>query len=168
MRVHLVRAGYSGCDDKEMEDEMSEEKYLCPQCGTMNNELRAEIARRDERIAELEAMVNPASFKKFLIGQIKDPELAKEYAKACIQDDTYKELLARRDEIITRLKNDLTASVESESTKKVKLYDLALEYAAAWIENSLVGEENARVIEFGKNMAMSIRAAKEMKDDKEQ
>jgi len=98
MRVHLVRAGYSGCDDKEMEDEMSEEKYLCPQCGTMNNELRAEIARRDERIAELEAMVNPASFKKFLIGQIKDPELAKEYAKACIQDDTYKELLARRDE----------------------------------------------------------------------
>jgi len=64
--------------------------------------------------------------------------------------------------------NDLTASVESESTKKVKLYDLALEYAAAWIENSLVGEENARVIEFGKNMAMSIRAAKEMKDDKEQ
>ena len=35
-----------------------------------------------------------------------------------------------------------------------------LEYAAKWIENSLVGETNERVIEFGKNMAMSIRAAK--------
>ncbi len=62
---------------------------------------------------------------------------------------------------------DLSVSFESESTKKGRLYDLALEYAAAWIENSLVGEENARVIEFGKNMAMSIRAAKEMKNDRE-
>ena len=35
-----------------------------------------------------------------------------------------------------------------------------LEYAAKWIENSLIGETNERVIEFGKNMAMSIRAAK--------
>jgi len=35
-----------------------------------------------------------------------------------------------------------------------------LEYAAKWIENSLVGETNERVIEFGKNMATSIRAAK--------
>jgi len=37
-----------------------------------------------------------------------------------------------------------------------------LEWAASWIENSLIGEENARVIEFGKNMAMSIRANKEI------
>ena len=35
-----------------------------------------------------------------------------------------------------------------------------LEWAACWIEGSLVGEENKRTIEFGKNMAMSIRAAK--------
>lgn len=36
----------------------------------------------------------------------------------------------------------------------------ALEYSAKWIENSLNGENDERVIEFGKNMAMSIRAAK--------
>ena len=36
----------------------------------------------------------------------------------------------------------------------------SLEYAAKWIENSLIGETNERVIEFGKNMSMSIRAAK--------
>ena len=35
-----------------------------------------------------------------------------------------------------------------------------LEYAAKWIENSLAGETSDRVIEFGKSMAMSIRAAK--------
>ena len=34
-----------------------------------------------------------------------------------------------------------------------------LEWAAQWIEDSLKGEANERVIEFGKNMAMTIRAA---------
>jgi len=42
-----------------------------------------------------------------------------------------------------------------------------LEYAAKWIENSLVGETNERVIEFGKNMAISIRAAKVHPSDAE-
>lgn len=42
-----------------------------------------------------------------------------------------------------------------------------LEYAAKWIENSLIGEQNERVIEFGKNMAMSIRAAKVHPSDAE-
>ena len=41
----------------------------------------------------------------------------------------------------------------------------SLEYAAKWIENSLIGETNERVIEFGKNMAMSIRAAKTSPSD---
>jgi hypothetical protein len=31
-------------------------------------QLRAELARRDVRIAELEAMINPASFDKYLVG----------------------------------------------------------------------------------------------------
>lgn len=34
-----------------------------------------------------------------------------------------------------------------------------LEWAARWIEGSLNGETDARVIEFGKNMAMTLRAA---------
>lgn len=34
-----------------------------------------------------------------------------------------------------------------------------LEWAARWIEDSLKGETNERVIEFGKNMAMTLRAA---------
>jgi hypothetical protein len=36
----------------------------------------------------------------------------------------------------------------------------ALEWTAAWIENTLLGESNERAIEFGRNMAMSLRAAK--------
>ncbi len=67
---------------------------------------KQEIARRDEKISELEAIVSPVSFRKFLVEQIKDPELAEAYVKACIQDTTYKELLASRDEIIARLKED--------------------------------------------------------------
>ena len=35
-----------------------------------------------------------------------------------------------------------------------------LEYAAKWIENSLIGEDDPRVRGFGESMAMSIRAAK--------
>lgn len=34
-----------------------------------------------------------------------------------------------------------------------------LEWAAQWIEDSVKGETNGRVIEFGKNMAMTLRAA---------
>lgn len=34
-----------------------------------------------------------------------------------------------------------------------------LEWAAQWIEGSLKGETNKRVIEFGRNMAMTLRAA---------
>ena len=48
------------------------------------------------------------------------------------------------------------------------LLDLGtLEYAAKWIENSLIGETNERVIEFGQNMAMSIRASKVHPSDSE-
>jgi hypothetical protein len=47
----------------------------------------------------------------------------------------------------------------------IKLDEPSLEYAAKWIENSLIGETNERVIEFGKNMAMSIRAAKPLDED---
>jgi hypothetical protein len=72
----------------------------------VNAELVEKVESRDEKIAELEAIVSPASFRKFLVEQIKDPELAEAYVKACIQDTTYKELLAYRDKIITRLKED--------------------------------------------------------------
>lgn len=44
----------------------------------------------------------------------------------------------------------------------LKLQDHAspdLEWAAQWIEGSLKGETNERVIQFGKNMAMTFRAA---------
>lgn len=44
----------------------------------------------------------------------------------------------------------------------MKTYNDGLEWAAKWIENTLsFGETNERTIEFGKNMAMTIRAAKE-------
>jgi hypothetical protein len=49
-----------------------------------------------------------------------------------------------------------------EELNEIKDTNNVLEWAATWIENSLVGEENARVIEFGKNMAMSIRANKKI------
>ena len=57
------------------------------------------------------------------------------------------------------VEKDIRALFET-STDNNKLDIHTLEYAAKWIENSLVGETNERVIEFGKNMAMSIRAAK--------
>lgn len=39
------------------------------------------------------------------------------------------------------------------------LDERSLTWAARWIEDSLTGETNERVIEFGKNMAMTLRAA---------
>ena len=54
---------------------------------------------------------------------------------------------------------------DKTSTDNNKLDIHTLEYAAKWIENSLVGETNERVIEFGKNMAMSILAAKPSPSD---
>jgi hypothetical protein len=39
------------------------------------------------------------------------------------------------------------------------------EWAAKWIEGSLAGETNERTIEFARNMAMSIRAAKRTTND---
>ena len=51
------------------------------------------------------------------------------------------------------------------AAKGTPLNSETLEYAAKWIENSLVGETNERTVEFGKNMAMSIRAAKPLEFD---
>ena len=59
------------------------------------------------------------------------------------------------------VEKDIRALFETEGEMSEYLLDNGtLEYAAKWIENSLIGEINERVIEFGKNMAMSIRAAK--------
>lgn len=44
------------------------------------------------------------------------------------------------------------------------IYNSGLEWAAAWIESSLTGETNERTIEFARNMAMSIRAARKPTD----
>jgi hypothetical protein len=52
------------------------------------------------------------------------------------------------------------STVVKTSPDNNKLDSGTLEYSARWIENSLVGETNERVVEFGKNMAMSIRAAR--------
>jgi hypothetical protein len=45
-------------------------------------------------------------------------------------------------------------------TEGQKLDWVTLEWAAKWIEGSLSGETDNRVIEFAKNMAMTLRAAK--------
>ena len=55
--------------------------------------------------------------------------------------------------------------IVDEMSVVVKLDEPSLEYATKWIENSLIGETNERVVEFGKNMAMSIRAAKPSDED---
>jgi len=41
----------------------------------------------------------------------------------------------------------------------------ATAWAADWIESSLAGETNERVLEFGRNMAMSIRANKRKRSE---
>lgn len=41
-----------------------------------------------------------------------------------------------------------------------ELHGDTLEWAAQWIEGSLKGETNARAIEFGRNMAITLRAAR--------
>lgn len=41
----------------------------------------------------------------------------------------------------------------------MKTYEDGLRWAAEWVEGSLRGETNERVIEFGRNMAMTLRAA---------
>ena len=62
--------------------------------------------------------------------------------------------LADRDAEVARL----TAALREANEDGLDI--ATLEYAAKWIENSLAGETSDRVIEFGKSMAMSIRAAK--------
>lgn len=42
----------------------------------------------------------------------------------------------------------------------IELHNATLEWAADWIEGSLTGESNERVREFGRNMVMTLRAAK--------
>lgn len=56
-------------------------------------------------------------------------------------------------------KKSVYAELISEDAAKKHLDANSLDWAARWIEGSLVGETNERVLEFGKNMAMSIRAA---------
>jgi len=86
------------------------------------------------------------------------------------------DLLKRLDEYTEHIYDgtylDIEVSTENKtvpenktSTDNNKLDIHTLEYAAKWIENSLVGETNERVIEFGKNMAMSILAAKPSPSD---
>lgn len=54
---------------------------------------------------------------------------------------------------MTTNNNDLLQAVDRA------LDERSLAWAARWIEDSLKGETNERVIEFGKNMAMTLRAA---------
>jgi len=63
---------------------------------------------------------------------------------------------------IQELKNEVTVRklIDKRVSEGRALDTNTLEYSAKWIEGSLVGETNERVIDFGKNMAMSIRAAK--------
>lgn len=55
---------------------------------------------------------------------------------------------------------DVVASVTFHTDESASMYDMGLEWAAAWIEGSLKGEDDPRVVEFARNMAMSIRANK--------
>lgn len=64
----------------------------------------------------------------------------------------------------TYLDVEISTDVKTSSDNN-KLDVNTLEYASKWIENSLVGETSERVVEFGKNMAMSIRAAETSKTD---
>lgn len=55
---------------------------------------------------------------------------------------------------------DLKSDLKEISIANKHVRDTTLEYSAKWIENSLKGEKDERLIEFGKNIAMSIRASK--------
>ncbi len=53
-----------------------------------------------------------------------------------------------------------TAIVQAMLNGEEVGFNNGLEYAANWIEYHLKGEPSTRVVEFGRNMVMSIRAAK--------
>jgi len=68
--------------------------------------LRAELAHCNERIAELEAMINTDSFDKYLVIKLKDLQLAEEFARVRIADKALHEIVENQTNIIARLKED--------------------------------------------------------------
>ena len=68
--------------------------------------LEYEIASRDERIAELEAMINQSDFDKYLVSKLKNPQLAEEFARVRIADKALHEIVEKQTNLIARLKED--------------------------------------------------------------
>ena len=69
----------------------------------------ADLARRDERVAELEAMINQSDFDKYLVSKLKNPQLAEEFARVRIADKALHEIVEKQTNIISRLKEDADA-----------------------------------------------------------
>lgn len=121
------------------------EKSLKTECKIVDT-LRADLARRDERIAELEATINPASFDKYLVGQLKDPDLAEQYAKAIVRDSSYKELYDKANEYLTDTKSAIARRDE-------KIADLRKVYGECKDAIALRDEIIARLKEDGERLA---------------
>ena len=85
---------------------MSEfEKYLCPQCGTMQESLKAELARLREQAIDYENDIflgQPIEYWIRVKAQL-DADMSDQYTREIL---LLKIELARRDETIRRLKED--------------------------------------------------------------
>jgi len=82
-------------------------------------------------------------------------------------EDAHKEVLKARKTLLdsiapktSRAVNHAMQRFDANMSGQAIGWNDALEWAAAWIEGSLAGEDNERVIEFTKNQAISIRSAK--------
>jgi hypothetical protein len=93
-------------------------------------ELHAELASRDDRIAELEAMINQSDFDKYLVSKMKNPQLAEEFARVRIADKTLHEIVEKQTNLILRLKEAGENLIQLANFKNKK----AIEYIDAWSE----------------------------------
>ncbi len=66
-----------------------------------------------------------------------------------------------RKEVSTLLVSGAMSKIVKPMMRGERLgWNNALHWAADWIKNAIIGETNERTIEFAKNMAVSMRAAK--------
>ena len=124
------------CSDKINDDDV---EYIRSSRVKTQLEIKdAELAHCNERIAELEAMINTASFDKYLVSKLKDPQIAEDFARVRIADNTLHEIIERQTNIIFRLKEAGDNLIQLANFKNKK----AIEYIDAWSELTKEGDRS--------------------------
>lgn len=83
-----------------------------------NVALLARAEKAEAKVKELDAMISRESFDRFLVEQLKDPEIARAYAKAIIDENILFEVIKTKSERITELESSLAALKEATRWRK--------------------------------------------------